>query len=327
MAMSKGWELNHVGMVVRSKNGILLYLQSRGIGISVGPQPLLPYIEGETSMRIYRKLDGDPVTHTFSSAIPGAHTFYDGESQIGSCQLECIAPGPGSFIFEYLEAKGEGINHLCFNVPDVQGETDKLLDRGCDLMFSAVTGGQIIENYLDTRRFGDIIISFRPPAADWEKAWKANNLAYPLVSDWQFRGVGVAVRDLDKTVEYYQSLGFEDVQPEVLVDSSTCSEFQSYGKSPDSTTRSRTRRVQVGPLQYEFVQPLEGETVHAESLEKRGEGIDNLAFTVDDLEAETAKLVERGVDVVLSARAESGYAFACFDTREVGNTMIKLIGR
>lgn len=321
--MNTDWELNHVGIVVRSKNKILQYLQSRGVGVSVGPQPLLPHIAGETSLLMYRKLDGDPVSHTFTES--GAHTFYDGESQIGSCQLECIQPPPGSFIFEYLEAKGEGINHLCFNVPDVEGETDKLLAKGCDLVFSAVTGGQIVENYLDTRKFGDVIISFRPPAGDWEKAWMANNVKHPLVNDWEFRGVGVAVKDLDKTVEYYESLGFASAQPEVVVDSSTASEFTVYGKTPDAPVRSRAGLVAIGPLQYEFVQPIEGKTVYNESLEKRGEGINNIAFTVKDLERETARLVEKGVEVVLSAKPESGGAFAYFDTREVGNTMVKLL--
>jgi methylmalonyl-CoA/ethylmalonyl-CoA epimerase len=323
--MGNNWEINHVGMVVKSKNKILHHLQSQGIGISVGPQPLLPYVEGETNLMMYRKLDGDPVSYTSPSSTPGAHTFYDGESQIGTCQLECIAPGPGSFIHDYLETKGEGINHLCFNVPDVQSETDKLLEKGCDLIFSAITGGQIVENYLDTRKFGDVIISFRPPAGEWEKSWKANNLAYPLVNSWKFRGVGVAVNDLDQTLEYYQSLGFKNIQPEVVVDSNTATDFTVNGKAPEAPTRIRSRLVEIGPLQYEFAQPVEGRTAYNESLELKGEGINNLAFTVDDLDKETSKLVERGVAIILSGQPESGAAFAYFDTREVGNTMVKLI--
>ncbi len=312
-------------MVVKSKNKILHYLQSLGIGISVGPQPLLPYVAGETTLLMYRKLDGDPVSHTSSASIPGAHTFYDGESQIGSCQLECIAPGPGSFIYAYLEAKGEGINHLCFNVPDVQTETDKLLEKGCKLIFSAITGGQIVENYLDTRKFGDVIISFRPPAGEWEKTWKANNLAYPLVSDWKFRGVGVAVNDLDKTIEYYQSLGFTTAKPEVVLDSNTTVNLRINNKPPESTTRVRSRLVEIGPLQYEFVQPIEGETAYNESLNTKGEGINSLTFSVDDLATESDKLIERGVSVVLSGEPEDSDAFAYFDTREVGNTLVKLV--
>ena len=276
--MNSNWELNHVGIVVKKKNKILHYLQGLGIGVSVGPQPLLPHLEGTTTVMMYRTLDGDPVSH--SSSKRGAHTFFDAETQVGTCQLECIQPSPGNLIHAYLEAKGEGINHLCFNVPDPQVETDKLVAKGCDLVFSATNGDYIIENYLDTRKFGDIIISFRPMAGEWEKAWMANNMEHPMVNKWNFRGVGVTVKDLDKTVAYYESLGFPEVQSEVVVDSSETPDYRVNGEKPDTATRFKSRRVQVGPLQYEFVQPLEGNTIHTECLEKRGEGISNLAFTV-----------------------------------------------
>ncbi len=284
----------------------------------------MPYIEGESSLLIYRTLEGDPQTSASNATIPGAHTFYDGESQIGSLQLECIQPGSGSFISDYLESKGEGINHLCFNVPDVDAATEKLLAKGCDLMFSAKTGGQIIENYLDTRKFGDVIISFRPPAGEWEKAWKENNLAHPLVSDWEFRGVGVAVNDLDLTAEYYQYLGFE-VQSEARLNSSACSEFRLGDGYPDSTVEARSRMVEIGPLLYEFVQPVTGEAVFQESLQRRDEGINSIDFTVQDLDEETAKLVERGVPMLMSGKPATSDAFAYFDTREVGNIMVKLV--
>ena len=42
------------------------------------------------------------------------------------------------------------------------------LDRGCDLVFNVTTNGKTIENYIDTRRHGDLMISLRPPADDWE---------------------------------------------------------------------------------------------------------------------------------------------------------------
>jgi len=323
--MSTGWELNHVGLVVKDKNKALDYYQSLGVGLSVGPQPLLPHIEGETSLLIYRKLDGDPVTRTSSSPRRRAHTFYDAESQIGSLQLEIIQTSPGSFIWEYLESKGEGINHLCFNVPDINTQTDRLLEKGCPLMFNATVGSYIVEDYLDTRKHGDVILSMRPPMGEWERTWKAHNMEEPLVSDWQFRGVGIAVRDLDSTAEYYQSLGITTLQPEVMLDSSSCEDFRAYGKAPDGVARARARMAQVGPLLYEFVQPLEGETIYKECLDKRGEGINNIAFTVDDLEEETARLVENGVAVLLSGKPRTGGAFAYFDTREVGNIMVKLV--
>jgi len=326
--MESHWEFNHAGIVLKDKNGFLQYFQSKGTGLSVGPQPLSVtqyHIKGESSVMMYRKLDGDPVTRSGPSHPPMAHTFYDGECQIGSLQMECVEvpPGPGNFITEYLASKGEGINHLCFNVPHPEEETQKLLSRGCDLMFSAKIGDQTIENYIDTRRFGDVIVSFRPPVGEWERAWRANNLAYPLVNDWEFRGVGVVVRDLDKTSEYYHSLGFV-VQPERRLDGDAIVDLKIAGQVPDTRIEARSRMVEIGSLLCEFVQPVKGETLYQDSLDRRDEGINSIVFLVDDLEKETSRLVERGTPVLLSGKPLEGDAFAYFDTRQVGNTMVKL---
>jgi len=78
---------------------------------------------------------------------------------------------------------------------------------------------------------------------------------------------------------------------------------------------------------YEFIQPLEGEGIYKESLDRKGEGIIDLTFTVDDLDAETAKLVEKGVPVIFSGKPQSGSAFAYFDThKDGGDVTIKLCG-
>ena len=209
--LGDNWELNHVGLMITNRNATLRHFQSIGVGVSVGPQPLLPHEPGEGSLMYYRTLEGDPVTNTYRTG--GAHTFNDGESQIGDCQLECypMRPGPGMFISEYLEKQGPGINHICFNSDTIVSDTDLFLDNDCALVFDARVNGRTVENYLDTRKFGNMMISLRPPPTDWERSWKANNEAHPLVNDWRFRGVGIGVRDLDSTVSYYEELGFSRV--------------------------------------------------------------------------------------------------------------------
>ena len=99
------------------------YYQSIGLGVSVGPQPLLPYIEGEGEITFFKELDGEPVTHRYLTG--GVHNFKDGQSQIGNCQLEVypMRPGPGMFISRYLETKGDGINHIAFNTADIERDT------------------------------------------------------------------------------------------------------------------------------------------------------------------------------------------------------------
>ena len=52
--MMHNWEFNHLGMMVTDRDEILNYYQSIGLGVSVGPQPLLPYIEGEGEITFFK---------------------------------------------------------------------------------------------------------------------------------------------------------------------------------------------------------------------------------------------------------------------------------
>ena len=62
-----------------------------------------------------------------------------------------------------------------------------------------------------------------------------------------------------------------------------------------------------------------------EFLEKHGEGVNHLGFLVDDLDAETAKLVGKGFRVISSGKTLSGGAFAYLDTDKVGGIVFELI--
>ena len=126
--MNFDWEFNHLGMMVADRDEILHYYQSIGLGVSVGPQPLLPYQEGDGEITFYRELDGDPISHKYKTG--GAHNFNDGQSQIGDCQLEIypMKPGPGMFISRYIEQKGGGINHIAFNTNDIERDTQHFKD-------------------------------------------------------------------------------------------------------------------------------------------------------------------------------------------------------
>jgi len=79
---------------------------------------------------------------------------------------------------------------------------------------------------------------------------------------------------------------------------------------------------------FEFIQPIEGNSIYQESLDSRGEGVADIAFTVANLEKEAAEMIYRGMPIILSGKPKNGPAFACFDTRKnSGNIMIRLIQR
>jgi hypothetical protein len=100
-----------------------------------------------------------------------------------------------------------------------------------------------------------------------------------------------------------------------------------YGKTPKKAIKTRNRTMKIGDkLNIELVQPVEANEIYNETLYRKGEGIIDLTFTVDDLDRETAKLVKKGVPVIFSGRPRPGNAFACFDTRkDGGDVMIKLL--
>ena len=74
--------------------------------------------------------------------------------------------------------------------------------------------------------------------------------------------------------------------------------------------KTKARVGQVGPVAFEFIESLEGTSIYQESLDSRGEGVADIAFTVTDLEKEAATMVYRGIPVVLSGKPKNGPAFA-----------------
>jgi methylmalonyl-CoA/ethylmalonyl-CoA epimerase len=132
-----------------------------------------------------------------------------------------------------------------------------------------------------------------------------------MESNWKFNHIGAVVRDVDKAVDYYQSLG--------IVNEAT-DRVTMEGKK----AKLIGRFIHIGSLLLELWQPVRGETVQQEFLDSRGEGVNHIAFNVDDLDRERDKLVEKGIPIVFSVKDETGY-MAYFDARKFGNILIELI--
>ncbi len=131
--------------------------------------------------------------------------------------------------------------------------------------------------------------------------------------------VGILVRDMDKAVEYYQSLGIGPFTTQTM----HSTDRMVYGK-PAKDVKNRAMIAQVGPIQIELVQPVTGKSVQRDFLEKQGEGINHLGFQVDDLQTQVAKLEKEGVKVVSGGKFASGGGMAYLDTDKVGGVQFEL---
>jgi methylmalonyl-CoA/ethylmalonyl-CoA epimerase len=141
---------------------------------------------------------------------------------------------------------------------------------------------------------------------------------------WTPSHIGLIVRNLKESVDHYESLGFS-FQPAVDRDSSQIADYQVYGKKRESPEKWSLRIASVGPYRIELVCPTEGETIFAERLKQRGEGIHHVAFNVDDLKAERARLTGMGIRELMRFIRADGTGASFFDLKNNGSLIVELI--
>jgi methylmalonyl-CoA/ethylmalonyl-CoA epimerase len=132
--------------------------------------------------------------------------------------------------------------------------------------------------------------------------------------------VGVVVRDMDRAIEFYESLG---IGPFEEGPSAHAVERRIYGEVvPDAEVVGRIAKI--GDIEFELLQPVRGATVQQEFLDARGEGVIHICAYTDDLDRDVAIMADRGFPVISSAHFDDGGKFAYFDTREVGGLILEL---
>ena len=144
--------------------------------------------------------------------------------------------------------------------------------------------------------------------------------------NWKFHHISVVVRDMEKAIKFYESMGIGPFPP-LLGPQGTVplTDKTLHGKSDDEWELDlRHAEGGVGDLVFELIQPLAGDTPVKEFLDKKGEGIQHIGFFVDDIEAETAKLAEKGYKITQSAETPT-VKWAYFGTDAVGGFAIELM--
>lgn len=122
--------------------------------------------------------------------------------------------------------------------------------------------------------------------------------------------VTIVVRDVDRAVEFYESLG---IGP--FVDYPPLSEYVKLDV-PDLAGFHQLRFTctQIGPIQLQLCQPGEDDSLYKRFLEEKGEGVYHLGFVVDDVDDAEAGLKASGLQVLASGRRQDGSGFSYMDT-------------
>ena len=134
--------------------------------------------------------------------------------------------------------------------------------------------------------------------------------------------IAVIVNDMDRAVEYYESLG---IGPFKALKNIVAITRELRGKSiPIDSIKVDARVAKMGPVDLELIQPLKGESLWKEFLEAKGEGVQHLGFYADDIDMEEAKLVEKGLKVLYKVRFDKGGGDSYMDTSKVGGVILAL---
>ena len=122
--------------------------------------------------------------------------------------------------------------------------------------------------------------------------------------------VGIVVKDVDDAIGNLEKVLGKDSF--VVVEG----EGQAtLADGRDVTITGKLAFCQLGPVQLELIQILEGESCHLDFLEKNGDGIHHIATEVSDLDKEIERFRERGIGVLQRGQGLRRYAYV--DTKPI----------
>jgi hypothetical protein len=137
------WQLTQVGVVVKDVKQVAERLEFLGIG---------PFQEMKLPADRQELFRGKPALA--DAKIMGA--------TLGGTQLELIQPlAKESPHQEFLQTKGEGIQHIMVVVDDIEKEIKRLTDKGCTILLDIRMPGGRHGAYIDLHAGGIIVEMFQ----------------------------------------------------------------------------------------------------------------------------------------------------------------------
>lgn len=127
--------------------------------------------------------------------------------------------------------------------------------------------------------------------------------------------VGIAVADLDSAIEFYQRVfGMRCVHTETNAEQGVREAMLAVGPSTDG-----------GCLQ--LLAPLSEESTIAKFLDRNGPGVQQVAYTVEDVDAASAALRERGVRLLYDTarRGTAGSRINFVHPKDAGGVLVELV--
>ena len=137
--MDTEWRFNHIGMIVKDLSKTIAYMQQLGI-FEVPPS------KPEVLVGKSPNTDG------------AAGSILKLDISLGGVNIEIIQPVSGNNIQQqFLSSHGEGLHHICFDVPNIQRARLELAEKGVPVACHI----REQTTYYDTGEYGNMLLEIR----------------------------------------------------------------------------------------------------------------------------------------------------------------------
>lgn len=219
----------------------------------------------------------------------------------------CQSTDPQSWQAQFLNDHGEGIDHICYIVSDLEKEKANIAKLGISVVDTDLHPEESPDYdalLFDTRDGGTTMLELRQLSAS--NVDKFDTVEEVAKDSWQFDHLAYVVSDVYKSLSFYMSLGFE---------------VQLRCRVPKGVPVAAFCRK--GPVTLMFHGHSDWKQ-GKQYFDVHGEGIDHIAFNVDNIEEEAAKISNLGFPLLGKIGSSPDAYRAFFETRKYGGLLLEL---
>lgn len=303
-------KLTQVGLVVRDVEEVAYNYWNI---LGVGPWKIVTISPPHFRDQVYK---GKPIRYSVKV----------GFTQMGQVELEILQPIDSHTMYDdFLEKHGEGAHHVQYltdSIDEIFRHNKIMGDKG----FPRMQGGRVGNNggfaYYDTQEtFKTVWESVKNPddftvlgpSIEYPPDLPVTSPANVKVSE--ICQVSLAVKNLEKTIhDYWEHLG---IGPWEILNCVRPDWFDStyYGKSTELITKAGL--TMMGTVEFELVEPVKGNCLQRDYVDKHGEGVHHLTFSVDDIDRVVDLMEAAGFPCIQYGKIVPDGAYAYFDTIEL----------
>ncbi len=230
---------------------------------------------------------------------------------VGDSEIELLEPiTPDSGVARFLEKKGGGLHHVCFETDNIETELQEAKDKGLRLIDQQPRNGLAgIIAFLHPQACCSVLVEYVQPVDHSEHASLLSQGRDRPFTTKRIDHVVIAVKDLEGAVATYQH--------NFRLEREAAKDVPVLGL--------RNTFLPIGDAKIEIVTPLGDKSPIGQFIDKKGEGMYLLSLDVDHLEGALQALTSRGIKANV-IRGTAG-DMAMISPRHTHGVLLQLLSR